>query len=156
MATDIGPTARRRSRLNAEAQLLAQRYGSVTFDQEDATWVHIPGFPLPAGWSRAEVEILIDVPYGNPGYPTVAPEWFWTDRDLRTSDGGPISHFFASSNNNFADQAYVNKGWGHFCVHLAGEWHPASGLKIRQGHNLGSYLELIATIFRDRQTLAGR
>ncbi|GAB2723826.1 DUF4189 domain-containing protein [Kitasatospora kifunensis] len=80
MAADLSAAGRRRSRLQAEVQLLAQRYREVNFDQQDASWVHIGRFPVPGGWNRPQVEILIDVPHGNPGYPSVAPQWFWTDR----------------------------------------------------------------------------
>jgi E2/UBC family protein E len=154
MAADLSPAGRRMSRLRAEVQLLAGRYGSVNSDQQDGAWVHVPHFPLPSGWNKREVEILIDIPYGNPGYPTVPPDWFWTDRDLRLSDGRNIGHFFAQDNyNNFTDRTYLDKGWGHFCVHLT-TWRPSSGLRLREGHTLLSYLDLMASIFRDRQTLA--
>ncbi|GAA2133169.1 hypothetical protein GCM10009760_09050 [Kitasatospora kazusensis] len=154
MATDLSAAGRRRSRLQAEVQLLAQRYRDVSFDRQDASWVHIGRFPVPGGWNRPQVEILIDVPHGNPGYPSVAPQWFWTDRDLRTSDGRAIQHFFTSGGSSLADRSYTTKGWGHFCIHVT-SWLPSSGLRIREGHNLLSYLDLIAAVFRDRQRLAG-
>jgi len=157
MAADLSPAGRRKSRLRAELQLLAARYGTVNSDQRDGAWIYVPHFPLPRGWNKREVEILIDVPYGNPGYPHVPPEWFWTDRKLAASDGRPISHFFnqrSQNYRNYADRMYLDKGWGHFCVHLTA-WRPAAGLRLREGHTLLSYLDLIATIFRDRRTLAG-
>lgn len=154
MAADFSPVARRKSRLKAELQLLAARYGEVDSDEEDGSWVYLAHFPLPPGWSLDVVEILIDVPYGNPGYPRVPPDWFWTDKDLTTSDGRPISHFFTEGSSNYIDRRYLDKGWGHFCVHVTA-WRPASGFRLSEGHTLLSYLDLIATIFRDRKTLAG-
>lgn len=154
MAADHSPAGRRTARLSAEAKLLAPHYSGITFDKKDGTWLHVPHFPLPPGWSKREVEILIDIPYGNPGYPTVAPQWFWTDRDLRTSSGKWINHFFSSASGHTSAE-YLRKGWGHFCVHVS-EWHPATGGRIGEGHTLQSYLNLIATIFRDRRTLARR
>lgn len=154
MAADLSPTGRRKSRLRAELQLLAARYGTVDSDQTDGAWVHIPRFPLPSGWNNREVEILIDVPYGNPGYPSVPPEWFWTDHDLRTSDGRTIGHFFTTGSSGYVDRAYLDRGWGHFCVHVTA-WRPSGGLRLQEGHTLLSYLDLIAAIFRDRKTLAG-
>jgi hypothetical protein len=154
MAADHSPAGRRKARLKAEAGLLAPRYTGISFDQMDGAWLHVPRFPLPPGWSKQEVEILIDIPYGNPGYPAVAPQWFWTDLDLRTSGGKPINHFFSSASSHTSGE-YLQKGWGHFCVHVS-EWHPASDRRIAEGHTLQSYLNLIATIFRDRRTLARR
>jgi Prokaryotic E2 family E len=152
MAADFSATGLRRSRLRAEMQLIAARYGAAECDQTDATWVHVPHFPLPRGWSKHEVEILVDIPYSHPGYPSVAPEWFWTDKDLRTSDDRPINHFFTEGYASYVDRQYLDKGWGHFCIHVPG-WRAASGPRMREGHTLLSYLDLIATIFRDRTTL---
>ncbi|MFE3205720.1 E2/UBC family protein [Embleya sp. NPDC059237] len=155
MAADPSAAGRRRSRLQAEVQLLAQRYREVGFDRQDASWVHIGNFPVPAGWNRPRVEILIDIPHGNPGYPSVAPQWFWTDRDLRTADGRSVRHFFTSgAASGLVDRSHLDKGWGHFCIH-ARSWHPSSGLRLREGHNLLSYLDLITAVFRDRERLAG-
>lgn len=153
MAADLSAAGRRKSRLQAEVHLLAQRYGEVDFDKQDGTWVHIGSFAVPPGWNKQRVEILIDIPHGNPGYPSVAPQWFWTDRDLTTADGRAISHFFTSGGSNLADKSYTAKGWGHFCIHVQ-TWRPASGLRLREGHSLLSYLDLIAAVFRDRKTLA--
>jgi hypothetical protein len=153
MAADLSPTALRKSRLAAEVQLLAQRYGEVAFDRSDGAWVYVANLPLPPGWSQKEVEILIDIPYGNPGYPRVAPQWFWTASDLRTSAGKSIVHFFTQAGAH-ADRDYLEKGWGHFCIHLS-DWRPASGRNLRQGHSLVSYLDLISTVFRDHGTLHG-
>lgn len=153
MAADLSPAGRRKSRLKAEVHLLAQRYGRVNFDTQDGTWVHISSFQVPPGWNKRRVEILIDIPPGNPGYPSVAPQWFWTDRDLTTADGRSISHFFTEGNASIADENYTEKGWGHFCIHTE-TWRPASGFKLREGHSLLSYLDLISTVFRDRTRLA--
>src|SRR5664279_4700196 len=86
MAPDFSPTGLRKSRLQAEALLLAGRYGGVAYDKMDGAWLHVARFPLPRGWNKPSVEILIDIPVGVPGYPSVAPQWFWTDRDLRTEE----------------------------------------------------------------------
>jgi hypothetical protein len=150
MAADLSPAGLRKSRLRAELQLIAARYGTVDSDKRDGAWVRVKHFPLPPGWSRDEVEILIDIPYGNPGYPRVPPQWFWTKKDLTTLNGQHIRHFFISGNH--ADRTYLEKGWGHFCVHVL-SWQPAGGLRLREGHTLVSFLDLIAAIFRDRKSL---
>src|SRR5205807_4241549 len=78
-------TQRRLSRLKAEAHLIGSKYSvNVNYDRTDGTWFHIVRMPIPVGWNRPTADILIDVPYGTPGYPQVAPEWFWTNRDLAT------------------------------------------------------------------------
>lgn len=152
MAVDFSPAGLRKSRLRAELQLLAARYGEVSFDQQDGTWVLVRHFPLPAGWSKQEVAILIDVPSGNPGYPQVAPTHFWTDRSLRTKSGQPMGHFFTESVGHLANPKYVELGWGQFCVYIRG-WRAAGGIRLQEGHTLLSYLDLISMIFRDRHKL---
>lgn len=144
-------TQRRVSRLQAEAIQIGMRYGEVSFDRSDGTWLHVPHFTMPPGWNCRVVGILIDVPAGTPGYPMVQPQWFWTNQDLATGDGTQIGHFFTGDDN----QTYQAQGWGHFCVHLD-DWKPAGGLNLRSGHSLMTYLNLIWTIFHDHGTLSGR
>lgn len=154
MAADFSPTGLRRSRLLTESQYIARRYGRVVFDRQDASWFLVEDFPISSGWNKTHVQILIDIPLGNPGYPSVAPQWFWTDRDLRTSDGRSVGHFFTSAGTSYADQEYLNKNWGHFCIHVR-RWQPSRGANLLNGHSLLTYLDLIAMVFRDRRTLAG-
>ncbi|MBF6446607.1 hypothetical protein IU429_02895 [Nocardia elegans] len=144
-------TERRISRLKSEAVLIGMRFGEASYDQKDGAWLHVPHFGMPQGWNTDTVGILIDVPWGTPGYPVVAPQWFWTNRDLATNDGTSIDHFFTGDR----DPAYQSQGWGHFCVHL-NDWKPANGLSLRSGHSLLTYLNLIWTIFHDHGTLSRR
>jgi hypothetical protein len=154
MAADLSPSGLRKSRLRAELHLLAARYGTVSMDQQDGAWVLVQHFPLPPGWSRGRIAILIDIPHGNPGYPHVAPDYFWTWRDLRTDDNRSISHFFTQASS--VDRTYHDRGWGHFSVHvLPGGWRAAGGSRLQDGSTLLSYLDLIACVFRDRKTLGG-
>lgn len=153
MADDL-ERRRRLSRLKSEVLLLAQRYGRVAYDSTDGSWLHVEKFPIPPGWNKTQVEILIDVPYGTPGYPSVAPQWFWVDHDLRTDDGRAIGHFFAQGLGR-EDERYLDQGWGHFCVHVD-QWRPSSGANLLNGHSLITYLNLIGAIFHDRRTLGGR
>lgn len=141
----------RLSRLEAEVLLLARRYGAVSYDRADGAWVYVERFPVPHGWNKSEVEILIDIPWSSPGYPSVAPEWFWTDRDLKTSDNHSIGHFFTAG-TAAGNGEYLDRGWGHFCVHL-NEWRPAGASNPSSGHNLLSYLNLISMIFHDQRRL---
>jgi hypothetical protein len=114
---------RRLKRLQIEALYLARRYGETRYDRQDGTWLHIKRFPIGHGWNKLHVEILLDVPSGTPGYPQVAPTWFWTDCDLKTRDGQSINHFF-TSRLSYADSQYLEKGWGHFCIHVQ-SWCPS-------------------------------
>lgn len=143
--------ARKRiGRLRAESMYITRQFGDVRFDQEDGTWFYVTSFELPNGWNKSTVELLIDIPSGTPGYPSVAPQWFWTDHDLCTHRGLPIGHFFKAN----PDQIHDAKGWGHFCVH-ANEWRPSRGTDLKNGHSLITYLNLIRTIFHDHRTLSG-
>jgi hypothetical protein len=143
--------------LEAEVLYLARRFGPVRYDDQDATWLLIETFPIPTGWNKRQVSILVDVPAGTPGYPQLAPQWFWTDRDLRTSLGQPIAHFFAGAGTGGGtNQEHWQRGWGHFCLHVR-SWHPVLATAqrdLRAGDSLLTYLELIAMVFHDRRTLA--
>jgi hypothetical protein len=145
-------TRRRLSRLKTEALMLSRRFSDARFDTESGTWFYVERFPIAAGWNKSHIEILIDIPHGTPGYPSVPPEWFWTDHDLRTNEGQSLNHFFTRGPST--DREHLDHGWGHFCVHLIG-WRPAGGADMLRGHSLLTYLDLIATIFRDRRTLSG-
>lgn len=139
-----------KSRLNAEALQVAGKYGATSYDDEGATWLHVQDFKLPEGWNRSKVGILIDIPVVGLGYPHVAPQWFWTSRDLKTRDGAGIGHFFSAGSNSNSE--YERQGWAHFCIHV-NIWKPAGGSDLRQGHSLLTYLDLINTVFHDHKTL---
>ena len=140
---------RRLGRLKAEAYMIAQRYGvNVRYDREDGTWLHVERLPLPTGWNRPTADILIDIPHGTPGYPQIAPEWFWTNRDLMLQNGRLISHFFNLGSQG-VDEEHWRKGFGHFCVHL-NSWRPSAGLALERGDTLLSYLHIILQVFQDR------
>ncbi len=141
---------RRLSRLHAEAIQLAQRYGAVGYDTQNGTWLYIERFPLDPGWNKTHVALLLDVPHGTPGYPQIPPAWFWMDIDLRTREGKSIHHFFVSASTH-ADLKHLEKGWGHFCVHVK-TWKPAPGQNLLQGDSFLTYVELIRVILYDRRT----
>lgn len=48
--------------------------------------VTIRDFPLPKGWNKSSTTVWFIVPSG---YPTVYPEHFWSDIDLRLASGAP-------------------------------------------------------------------
>jgi hypothetical protein len=141
--------ARLLSRLQIEAIYLGKRFGAVNYDQEDGTWLQIVRFSIDSGWNKSHVSLLLDVPTG---YPQVAPKWFWTDIDLKTDRGTDIKHFFTAGSSH-VDLQHRDKGWGHFCIHVQ-SWHPAPGRNLTQGDSLLTFVELIRTVFYDRQYLA--
>jgi uncharacterized protein Usg len=146
-------TTRRLSRLRAEAHLVSGKFDlNVHYDRVEGSWFHIERFPLPVGWNRSTADILIDIPHGSPGYPNVAPQWFWTNWDLATSDGQPIGHFFKIGQHK-VDQIYWSKGYGHFCVYVR-EWRPFNSPSLELGDNLLKYLQIVVKVFHERQKIA--
>lgn len=143
-------TQLRLGRLKAEAHLIAAKYGvNVNYDRTDGTWLHVARLPIPQGWNHPTVDILIDIAHGSPSYPQAAPDWFWTNRDLMTSDGRSINHFFSNAQQ---DRKYWDKGFGHFCIHLQ-NWRPVQGPGFERGDNLLTYLGVIMQVFHDRKKL---
>lgn len=47
--------------------------------------ISVPNISLPAGWSKQTTTVLFIAPVG---YPLARPDCFWTDADLRLSNGG--------------------------------------------------------------------
>jgi hypothetical protein len=146
-------TKRRCDRLQAEALLVKQNFHvNVNFDKLDGTWFHVQALRIPRGWNYSAVDILLDIPHGTPGYPQIPPEWFWVNRDLRTSDGRTIGHFFELGEVT-VDEVNWNNGFGHFCLHLK-VWRPNSGIDFARGDNLLTYLHAVMRVFYSREQLA--
>ncbi len=132
--------------------MIAQRYQvNVRYDREDGSWLHVEQLSIPAGWNRSTADILIDIPHGSPGYPQIAPEWFWTNRDLATQSGHAISHFFKLGSQG-VDEEHWRKGFGHFCIHLI-SWHPFSGPTFERGDTLVAYLHVIQQVFQEQRRI---
>lgn len=142
-------TACRLNRLSAEAQLVGNWFDvQINYDEACGTWFHIERFPLPTGWNRATVDILVDIPHSSPGYPFVTPQWFWTNWDLVTSDGRLISHFFKIGQEQ-VDRIRWSKGYGHFYIPVQ-DWQPCSDCTLRTGDTLLKYLQMIAKMLQER------
>ncbi len=149
----FSPTQMRIARLRAEASYVINAFRvNVNYDTQQGKWFHIERLPLPSGWNNPTADILIDIPYGDPGYPQVAPEWFWTNWNLATKNGRSISHFFKIGQQG-VDQQHWDKGWGHFCLHLE-SWRPRTGVEFDRGDYLVTYLQVIMQVFHDQKTLA--
>lgn len=106
-------TAERRAQ---EIELLRRHYGEVDHGT-GMDWVRIQRFPLPPGWNREELELLILIP---PAYPSTPPDNFFVRNGLRLQDG--------SLPGNYAEgQSVLGESWAQFSFH-AQEWRPSNDL----------------------------
>lgn len=73
--------------LDDQLATLRARYPdvSVTLGADGGQRVHVPAVRLAAGWSLAVTDVWFVVP---PGYPTVRPDCFYADADLKLAAGG--------------------------------------------------------------------
>jgi len=124
-------------RLEAEADLLAQVFpgvGAGLDPQQGNGWVHIPSFPLPAGWSRSTTNLMVIVPGS---YPHLPPDSFYVEKHLRDARGRPIDHYFEGAGHN----RFAHRGWAWFCYHVRGPWRPT--VDPYSGDSLATYVNLI-------------
>lgn len=85
-----------------------------TLQQADGwAFVVIRKYPLPEGYSKTHVDLLVKIP---PPYPNAALDMFWVDEDLRLQAGGMP----ASTNV----EHYMGRNWLRFSWHPQ-NWHPA-------------------------------
>jgi hypothetical protein len=79
------------------------------------SWVFIVirNYPLPDGYSKTHVDLLLKVP---PPYPNAALDMFWMDEDLRLASGGMPA--------NTSIEHYIGRNWLRFSWHPQ-DWHPA-------------------------------
>lgn len=116
----------------------------VDFDEDNADWVAVPNYGLPAVWhpiaKTRSTPLLIVFPTE---YPNLPPIGFYMKADIPAAPGG---HFY--------DQAYhdackkpLQLGWRWYCVYIKpGSWRPARVRKQgdwKYGDNLWEYFSLI-------------
>jgi len=58
--------------------------GATVVPSSSPPVVEVPGVALPTGWSKPAVTVWFVVPSG---YPAAQPDCFWTDADLRLTNG---------------------------------------------------------------------
>jgi hypothetical protein len=92
----------------------------------------IPGIKLSSAWSKPTVEVKFVAPVG---YPFGRPDCFWTDHDLRLSNGNPPQ----STGPNAIPNANDDTPHLWFSWHLSA-WNPNSD-------NLLTYLNVIKSRF---------
>ncbi len=139
---------RRRNWLHNEVYFIRQRYGGdVYIDETGARWLFMSFFPLPPGWNKGRVSLLLDIPYERVSYPITPPQWFWVDKDLTHKDGTSVAHLYTYDNTE-RGQRLIEKNWGHFCLHIT-SWYPNTQ-HILRGDNLLTYLSVLSEVFKKR------
>jgi len=123
----------RRERIKAEVYLLKKRFTRVEFDIDECLWVCIYDFDLPRGCNKTKSCLLIEL---DGSYPFTPPKNCYVDRNIRTSSGEPIDHYFPGRNGN----KFFAKGWAWLSLHLD-SWKPAAN--IVRGDNLLRFCDLI-------------
>ena len=89
--------------------------------------VLVQGFPLPNGFDRSTVDLLLRL---SPGYPDVPPDMWWFDPPVALASGKPIPA-------TDVRESYLGRTWQRWSRHFAsGQWR--SGLD-----SLETFLALI-------------
>ena len=115
-------------RRKQEAELVKARYGEIEVGS-NFEWIIIRRYPLPSGWNRSEVALLVLI---RPGYPTTPPDNFFVDNDLRLVNG-------QVPGNASPNQTQLGRPWLQFSYHVDGAgWKPHPDLL--KGHNLLTFL----------------
>lgn len=117
-----------RERILAELELVKRRFPDVE-SGDDGSWLLIPDWPLPQGWSCEMTPVLVTIPAG---YPTTAPDNFHAADDLCLASGG-------EPGNSSRGQALLGRTWRTFSWHLDDNWRPAQDPAA--GDNLLTFLE---------------
>ena len=99
-------------RRKQEIELLRRRYGELDHGP-NLDWVLFKQFPLPTGWNREYIELLIIIPAG---YPTTPPDNFYVREGLRLANGD-------APNNYSEGQSILGGRWAQFSFH-AQSWNP--------------------------------
>ncbi|MEI9475060.1 MAG: E2/UBC family protein [Deltaproteobacteria bacterium] len=123
----------KREWIRAEAYLLTRRFRQVEFDPDDYLWVHIRDFDLPPGFNKRQSGLLIEL---DATYPFTAPKNCFIDRDIRTSSGESIDHYFPESSQN----KFFSKGWAWLSLHID-NWKPNAN--IIGGDNLLRFCDIL-------------
>lgn len=89
--------------------------------------VVIPHFPMPAGFSTSEADLLLRL---SPGYPDVPPDMWWFSPPVRRCDNAPIPA-------TDVYERHLDKTWQRWSRHLSPEqWRSETD-------SLESYVALI-------------
>ena len=129
----------KREWIRAEAYLLTRRFHQVEFDPDDYLWFVIHDFDFPPGFNKKQSRLLIEL---DSTYPFTPPKGAYLDRNVRTSAGEAIAHYFPGSDQN----KFFSKGWAWLCVHVEG-WRPNAN--IVKGDNLLKFCDIVYVTLED-------
>lgn len=132
-STPANEVSLRRLMVRREAAQLAAAYPGLSVPPDDS-YVHIPGFRLPAQWVPDRTAVVI-IPPAN--YPEAAPDGFFLGDNLRRRDGSTLTtpgHYFSNYKN-----PYARAGYRWYCLE-----DPESNWDARYD-SLVSFVEAIRT-----------
>jgi hypothetical protein len=110
----------------------------IDFDEDNAHWMVVPNYNLPAQWHNITRNSPLMVTFPNE-YPILPPIGFYMMADIPASPNG---HFFESAYHD-AWKEPLQHGWKWYCVYIhAGAWQPTAP-NWRNGDNLYTYFHLI-------------
>ena len=124
-------------RLQQELELLRTGYPDLEYRLEGGvTWVRLPSYPVPEGWSHARVEVAFQI-HTQAGQ---APYGFWVQPALRLAGGGTPSNYTATATTP----------WGNYGAQFS--WSPLQWVPkadIRAGANMLNFARSFADRLRD-------
>jgi hypothetical protein len=117
-----------KDRRQVEVELVQRGLGELQLSPA-LEWLIVPKWALGKGWNKKATRLLLLIPSG---YPTVGPDNFYTDADLRLENG--------QMPGNTGQAELPNLGsWLMFSFHMeASDWQPHTEPAL--GHNLLTYL----------------
>lgn len=115
-------------RVAQELKLVEGEFGPLECSPS-LDWFVIKRLALSTGWNKPETAVLVLIPAG---YPTIPPDNFYTDADLRLSTG-------VAPGNSSPNQTVAGRPLLLFSFHIeAGGWCPGAG--AADGHNLLTFV----------------
>ena len=124
-------------RVDEELALLRTAYPDLEYlKEEDASWVRIPSYAVPEGWSHAVVELAVQIP----SLLGQAPYAFRVRPGMQLAGGGPLNNYTYPVATPWGDD------WGQFSWSPV-EWVPKAD--IRAGANILNFVRSCADRLRE-------
>jgi hypothetical protein len=139
----------RTTRIVNEVLMIApyfSKHEGVSYDEENADWLMIPKYPLPARWRERWCSLLIIFPEM---YPVAPPIGFYLNRQFQLKSGAQDPHLVGYGAYTAPDlRAH---GWFWYCVKTAdaaaGGWRASPD--FRKPDNLWTYLTMIREVLSE-------
>lgn len=119
-----------------EIELLRRTYPRVEHGA-GLDWILFRSFPLPPGWDRESIDLLLLVPGG---YPETPPDNFYAENGLRTASGAAPGNY----EENHLEAA--GRRWARFSYH-AERWEPHADPML--GDSLATFMLAIGQRLRE-------